>query len=67
MEDGIRTEVGSRRAELSTLVNAILDAEFCSRAAYCCGEVCTQLVEKEYSKEHVVGLYKRLFDSMNKS
>ena len=52
-------------AEVGTLVNTILDAESALERLTAAGRRARLLVEKKYSREYVVGLYKRLFDGMN--
>jgi glycosyltransferase involved in cell wall biosynthesis len=52
--------------EVSVFVNAILEAESNPERLRAMGRCARLLVEKEYSREHVVGLYKSLFDRMNK-
>jgi len=53
--------------EINAFVNAVLEAENNREQLTDMGKRARQLVEKEYSREHVVRLYKRMFDSMNKS
>lgn len=53
-------------ANVTAFVDAVLEAEDNPERLTAMGKRARQLVEKEYSKEHVVGLYKRLFDEMNK-
>jgi glycosyltransferase involved in cell wall biosynthesis len=50
---------------VEAFVNAILEAEGNPEQLAAMGRRARLLVEKEYSREHVVGLYKSLFDRMN--
>jgi glycosyltransferase involved in cell wall biosynthesis len=50
--------------EVSAFVNAVLEAESNPEQLRAMGRCARLLVEKEYSMEHVVGLYKSLFDRM---
>lgn len=52
--------------EVNSFVNAVLEAESNSDRLAAMGRRARQLVEKEYSREYVVGLYKELFDGMRK-
>jgi glycosyltransferase involved in cell wall biosynthesis len=51
---------------VSAFVNAVLEAESNPEQLRAMGRCARLLVEKEYSMEHVVGLYKSLFNRMNK-
>lgn len=50
--------------EVSAFVNAVLEAESNPERLAAMGKRARLLVEKEYSEEHVIGLYKSLFDRM---
>lgn len=50
---------------VSAFVNAVLEAESNPEQLTAMGRRARLLVEKEYSREHVVGLYKSLFERMN--
>jgi glycosyltransferase involved in cell wall biosynthesis len=50
--------------EVSVFVNAVLEAESNPERLRAMGRCARLLVEKEYSREHVVGLYKSLFNRM---
>ena len=52
--------------KVSAFVNAILEAESNPDLLVDMGRRARLLVEEKYSREDVVGLYKKLFDSMNK-
>jgi glycosyltransferase involved in cell wall biosynthesis len=52
--------------KVSAFVDAVLEAESNSDRLAVRGKRARLLVEEEYSRERVVGLYKKLFDSMNK-
>jgi glycosyltransferase involved in cell wall biosynthesis len=51
--------------KVSAFVSAVLEAESNPELVTAMGRRARLLVEKEYSREHVVGLYKSLFDRMN--
>ncbi len=51
--------------KVNAFVNAVLEAESNSEQLADMGKRARLLVEKEYSSEHVVSLYKKLFDKMN--
>ena len=52
--------------KVNVFVNAILEAESNPDLLVAMGKRARQLVEEEYSREYVVGLYKELFDGMRK-
>jgi len=51
--------------KVNAFVNAVLEAENNPDLLIDMGRRARQLVEEEYSREHVVRLYKKLFDKMN--
>ena len=51
--------------KIDAFVNAVLEAENNREQLTDMGKRARLLVEKEYSREHVVGLYKELFDGIN--
>ena len=51
--------------KVNSFVNAVLEAESNSDRLAAMGRRARQLVEEKYLKEHVISLYKRLFDRMN--